>query len=95
MKNYTAHIKYFSDVSFIPVMVTFWNHSGNLCNRHYTQCLSGMEIEIKVDLISRLKVRYQMAHMGPAYTKYGDTLIEWLRSHKKSHIEVHSRIKLS
>lgn len=57
MKNYTAHIKYFSDASFIPVLVTFWNHSGNLCNRHYTQCLSGMEIESKVDLISGLKVR--------------------------------------
>lgn len=35
-----------------------------------------------------------MAHMGPAYTKYGETLIEWLSNYKKSHIGIYSRIKL-
>lgn len=52
MKKYTAQAKYFSDPSFTPVLVTFWNHIGQLSNRHYEECLSGMEIKSKVGLIS-------------------------------------------
>lgn len=56
MKNYTVQAKYFSDPSFTPVLVTFWNHIGQFSNRHYEKYLSGMEIKSKVDLISELKI---------------------------------------
>lgn len=57
MKKCIAQTKYFSDPSFTPVLVTFWNYITYLCNTYYAKCSSRIEIKSKADSISELKKR--------------------------------------